>query len=504
MAGLFETVYGIKPGRSVFDMSWEKKFTCDMGELIPICHDLMVPGDRADIGFEFIARAQPMGAPVMHPIYCTTHYFFVSLRRLCVEAEKEYSQTFDFEDWITGGETGADAQTPPTWNVTTNTEGSLWDYLCYPLGVDSAGARPVAWKQWAYGWIWNCWYRDQQIDTAIDFVTNEAIQRARWAKDYFTSARTAQQKGSQPAIEGSITGAGTDITVSSENDSTAVTVQLEPTGDDLQATGYAGILSDMRWNDPGLSITGFDIEDLRLSLATQRSMELASRAGSRYHEHIKSLFNVHDGDDRLDIPEYIGGNKSWLVVSEVLQTAATDTNTSSQTPQGTMAGHGIAVQSGHIGTYRAKEYGILFGMFCIRPLPLYHQGIDRQDLMTTKYDFMHPLFQGISEQEVLRREVYCSGTQAEEEAVFGYQGRFDEFRQRPSRVVGDFHADYDQWHMCRQFSGNPSLNSTFIQCDPRDDWKASSAEDGFLVSFGNRIRMVRPLTFRATPGLGVL
>ena len=115
---------------------------------------------------------------------------------------------------------------------------------------------------------------------------------------------------------------------------------------------------------------------------------------------------------------------------------------------------------------------------------------------------MNPMFMGLSEQEVLTRELYCDA--ANELTVFGYQGRYDEFRQRPSRVCGDFHADYDQWHMCRQFSAQPQLNSTFLKCDPRDDWKASSAEDGFLISYGNRMMIDRKLTFRAQPGLGVL
>ena len=41
---VFDTVKPLRPGRSVFDLSWEKKFTCDMGELIPILHDNAIPG----------------------------------------------------------------------------------------------------------------------------------------------------------------------------------------------------------------------------------------------------------------------------------------------------------------------------------------------------------------------------------------------------------------------------------------------------------------------------
>ena len=152
-----------------------------------------------------------------------------------------------------------------------------------------------------------------------------------------------------------------------------------------------------------------------------------------------------------------------------------------------MTGKGNSIGSGQICKFRVPEDGIIMGLFCIRPKTLYHQGIDRQDLQETRYDFYNPMFAGLSEQEVLERELYCDGTEAHHLTVFGYQGKYDEYRYRPSRVCGDFHADYDMWHCCRQFAGRPTLNPTFLACNPRDDWKASADEDGFLVSFGNKL-----------------
>ena len=42
---VFQRVAGLRPGRSVFDLSYDKKFTCDMGELIPVLCEMAVPGD---------------------------------------------------------------------------------------------------------------------------------------------------------------------------------------------------------------------------------------------------------------------------------------------------------------------------------------------------------------------------------------------------------------------------------------------------------------------------
>ena len=42
MAGLFQTVRSARPGRSVFNLSYEK-FTADMGQLIPVMCDEVIP-----------------------------------------------------------------------------------------------------------------------------------------------------------------------------------------------------------------------------------------------------------------------------------------------------------------------------------------------------------------------------------------------------------------------------------------------------------------------------
>lgn len=47
---VFEQVGGLYPRRSVFNLSYSKKFDCDMGQLIPIMAEEVVPGDKFSIG----------------------------------------------------------------------------------------------------------------------------------------------------------------------------------------------------------------------------------------------------------------------------------------------------------------------------------------------------------------------------------------------------------------------------------------------------------------------
>ena len=41
---VFKRVAGLHPGMSVFDLSYTKLLTCDMGQLIPVMCDEVVPG----------------------------------------------------------------------------------------------------------------------------------------------------------------------------------------------------------------------------------------------------------------------------------------------------------------------------------------------------------------------------------------------------------------------------------------------------------------------------
>ena len=93
MSNIFQRVQTARPGRSVFNLSYQKKFTCDMGQLIPVMCDEVVPGDIFKIGNEAIVRFQPLITPIMHEVNVFVHYFFVPYRILWE----------DWEDFITGG-----------------------------------------------------------------------------------------------------------------------------------------------------------------------------------------------------------------------------------------------------------------------------------------------------------------------------------------------------------------------------------------------------------------
>lgn len=496
MLASFKSVQEARPSRSTFDLSHRKTLTCDMGQLIPTFVQEVVPGDSWKLGNELVLRFQPMVAPMMHEVNAYIHYFFVPYRLLWD----------DWEEFITGGVNGEFEEPVPVWAVTGSTkrdESTLWDYLGFPTGITlPVGYQPIDFPRRAYNFIWNEYYRDETLQTELVLDGNEDLQYRCWEKDYFTSALPWQQRGTAPAMP--VTGTAPAVFNTTAVTAGAAALQLSANtgaGDPHIYVNAAGaktnVLNALSDNSVDFSnATTFDIADLRLAFQLQRWLERNARGGVRYTEFLQMHFGVKPQDSRLQRPEYIGGFKTPIIISEVLQTSETATS-----PQGTMAGHGITADSQFCGRYFAQEYGLIMGMMSIMPKGQYQQGLNRQWQRRTKYDFYNPTFANLSEQAITKGELYSTAVLAENETIFGYQGIYDELRYIPSTVHGQMKSTYDYWHMGRIFSSAPALNSDFVKCVPTKRIFAAETEPGCIVHVGNRAIATRPMPIIATPGM---
>lgn len=274
-------------------------------------------------------------------------------------------------------------------------------------------------------------------------------------------------------------------------------------GSNSSVTSIGG--SGLYWNVSDTSTSesgGLNVKDLRQAFQIQKWMELANRGGVRYTEFLRAFFGVSPRDDRMQRPEYIGGTKSPVIVSEVVQTSST---ANEPTPQGYLSGHGVGVSRTYVGSYSASEYGILIGLLSYTTPPLYSQGINRQWLRRTKFDFLFPQFTGLSEQAIEGAEIYAldeSETNAatENRKVWGFNEIYDELRSIPSMITGKFRTVFNYWHLGRVFDSKPANDEDFVSgADVSKRIFVASGEVGFLVHFNNIIRAVRPLPKYGTP-----
>ncbi len=245
------------------------------------------------------------------------------------------------------------------------------------------------------------------------------------------------------------------------------------------------------------NIGTLNINEIRLGNHIQRWQERNARAGVRYTEFLQAHFSTSPTDARLNRPEYIGGTRSSIVLSEVLQTSQTEQN---GTPQANMAGHGLSAQDGAIGKYRVEEFGCIISIMSIIPKPSYSQGVNRQWLRTTRFDYPFPEFAQLQEQAILRNEIYYTPG-PDGEKVFGYQGRYDELRQKPDTYSGDMRDNLDYWHLGRKFANAPELNRDFIECKPSRRIFQSQRTPGYIVNYGAIMTATRPIPVFGIPGI---
>lgn len=537
---VFSSVLGNKVGRSVFDLSHVKRFTCDMGQLIPVYFDECVPGDTRKIGMQCVTRFQPLVAPILDSVDLTVHYFFVPTRLLMDKEE-------DWNTFLTGGKDGKDGSVSlPIWRFGYTTgdgstdpknpfsngkpsgKYSLWDYFGLPIHGNYVNFRDFnhvnSFAQRCYNLVWNEFYRDSNLCDEVSLDNGTILYRA-WKKDYFTSALPWQQRGIAPALPLSGT-----IPVSFDNPlvlhdfklgkaddtvlpikATAVTQPYQPIGyDSYGSSGTFGVGDELKNVKAsvasGASVnladgTTFDVATLRQCIQIQRWLELNARGGVRYTEFLRTHFGIAPKDEVLGRPQYIGGTKSSIVISEVLQTSAS----SDTSPQGNLAGHGLGASSDYICTFTSKEFGYIIGIASWMPKPSYQQGINRIFTRKTKFDFYFPEFAHLSEQAVTYGEIFATGTEIDN-AIFGYQGAYNEMRYMPSFNCADMRDTFKYWHLGRIFNHAPQLNAGFLTTNPaydggiRKDIFVSSNEPGLIVQFANIVKAVRPLPVYGTPG----
>jgi len=523
MSNPFTNILANKPKRNKFDLSHEKKMSAKFGQLYPILHEEVIPGDSFRVNSQIFIRFAPLLAPVMHRIDVFTHHFFVPNRLLWDK----------WETFITGGDESQhtapdDPSLNPEFpylailegNKSSYAKGSLADYFGIPIpdGTLPSGATDAihisALPFQAYQLVYQEYYRDQNLvpknveplsegnNTSSTGVLMEFQERA-WAKDYFTSALPWTQKGGEAEIPLAF-------------DPTSQTQILNsltgnPSDGNLEASSPNGYLTSdgtLARIQPG-EINAVKVNDLRKAVRLQTWLEKQARGGSRYIEQIKAHFGVNSSDSRLQRPEYLGGSKQPVQISEVLnQTGATDDSGGGSdiefTPQGTMTGHGISAGSG--GFKRTfEEHGQLISIMSVVPKRAYQQGLHRKWRKFDKFDYFWPDFAHLGEQPVYMTEIFCEHTSDSVDnfdVAFGYQQRYAEYKYAVDNVSGDFRDNLAFWHMSDIWESKPFLNETFITCRPRTDiFAVDDGTDYLWIQIYHKIDAIRPIPYFSVPEL---
>ena len=119
-----------------------------------------------------------------------------------------------------------------------------------------------------------------------------------------------------------------------------------------------------------MSSTAATINQLRQAFQIQKLLEKDARGGTRYREVLREHFGVISPDSRMQIPEYLGGYRLPINVSQVIQTSSTD----STSPQGNTAALSVTTMNKSMFTKSFTEHGFIMGLAVVRTDQTYHAG----------------------------------------------------------------------------------------------------------------------------------
>lgn len=516
---LFTQIQVQKPPRSVFDLSHQVTQTANFGILYPCLVMDLVPGDSVNLSCSALVRTTPLITPLYNRWDVYVHYWAVPFRLVWSGWEKYITQQpYDNTSAIPAHPVLTIAP-----NDLTPEQSKFLSYFGLPANIGdnttaaTATISPIAFA--AYQCIYNEWYRDQNLITEVDYKLTDGNNDAKfadlltariraWEHDYFTAALPFAQKGPAVSIPlgDVVLKSPWDVNIphprfvaadgDPDNGALAQAADLiDPSTSNITIAGepkYA-------YNPDGtLTVAPTTINDLRRAYRLQEWYEKQARGGTRYIEVILAHFGIKSSDARLQRPEYITGAKSAISISEVLQTSSTDDTT----PQGNMAGHGVAGLDGNYGRYFAEEHTIIIGLVSILPKAQYTTGIPKMFLKTSDpFEYYWPEFANIGEQAIQYQEVNWE-TGFGQTNTFGYIPRYAEYKFMNNRVAGEFAQQFSNpWVQVRQLDANTALNEDFVSCVPSYENFAVTDDsiDHFYLNIWHSIRAVRPMPYYGTP-----
>lgn len=248
----FSTLPSADIRRSILDRSSGHKTSFNVGELVPLYVDEILPGDSVKITTSKVVRLQTLLTPIMDNVYLDTYWFFVP-NRLCWEHWKEFCGENTASAWSPSTEYQIPSIKSPAggWN-----SGTIADYLGLPVGVPMTSGKhlPSALPFRAYALICNEFFRDENLSDPLNIPLGDADQdgsngdnyitdvvnggkpfRAAKYHDYFSSCLPSPQRGKPPQIQiGGATFPAGDFPVYSKSDVNDMSSLYPGTTDELK------------------------------------------------------------------------------------------------------------------------------------------------------------------------------------------------------------------------------------------------------------------------------
>lgn len=559
--------------RNRFSNTWDNLFTCNMGKLI--CYDVIpvLPNDYMHVIHEQITKAQALTAPAYGKFNVKLMDIYVPTRLLWDDWEEYWASALDgttnelvqlVHPYMTTSVSRIAPSDADRYKLTDPNDftygyniGSTADYLGIPLNC--ATKHSAFWHRGIAKCI-NDWFINEDVEDPVplstagglDNTTYRGLFNMNHKRDYFTNALPWQTKGDpvglplNQASSMDIVDTGGLRFKTSQGDRVGQiqnpsSITAGQSGDiklkTITGTDDWSSNSVLRYKDGlGIQLTGnfANMTDLAIAQQLNRLFMMNARTGSRYIEKLLANYGVRSSDARLQRSEFLGGSKSTMLVSEILQTSGT---VAGSTPQGNQAGHlyGVGRSRGWSKTF--EEFGYVFCFYVIAPKAVYSEGMPRELMKKDALEYAIPMLSHLPETVIYNGELKWTsddrsviggdsgGTYTDvDDAInytgFGFHPQYDEYRHHYSRCAANFRpyiytsgsgtdldpyvahgGDMADWTFARSFATLPTLSKEFIECeDIRRPFATEGTKDHlFMVNVTTNCRVRRCLPKKGLP-----
>lgn len=551
----FAQVPSIDIQRSKMKIQTDHKTSFNVGDIIPIFWKTILPGDTVKMTYSTVVRMPSMLTPVMDNLDLDVSFYFVPYRLVYNRTKELYGEN-TAGPWAPTTEYAFPTISAPSGGFAV---GSIADYLGYPVGINWSNTdanAPNVIPIRSYAKIVDYYWRDENLTYPLNIPMSDANQtgtngssyvndvanggmpfKASKHHDYFTSALPTAQKAAQPVTFPLLS--GSLAPVKTTNDAIPRSSTAEPgivwqsandvalTGNSFRDMHYSGgnwlastnasfastVVSGADWSPANLwadltsNIGAVTVNELRLAFQLQRFYERRAVAGSRMYETIRAFFGVTSPDARLQNPEYLGGNRTPITISEVTNTSYD--SGSSGAPLGNVAGKSNTSDVNEVFEQSFTEGGIIMGLAVVRVSNrTYSQGMPKELLAKTWQDLYWPVFAHLGEQPVKTVEIYADGYM-DSDNVFGYQEAWSEYRYAPSKTSGlmrpGVSGSLASWHFGDYYTSAPTLSDGWIR-EPlanvdRTLAATSAVTNQCFADFFFDMEWTRPMPMYSVPGL---
>lgn len=454
----------VQGSRNVFDLSHDILFTATTGMLLPVTHDMVMPGDTIKGKFNFFLRTMPISTAAMVDVKFYTDYFFVPIELFFPGFDAWFSRTNS--NWLPYAESMVRDVNPPLlsfnfnmsefwsnnpredeyrnrkgFNVYNHASASdsyrLFDILGFsnfgtgfgfygtttglvpagPSGDNYYSAKKLEifpWQLCAYQAIYQWYYRDDDfepltvgaysIQPGLSNITADSpLIRLRYrnrSDDYFTSFMPSPM-GGKNVLNLDNNWFSNDVNRNNLDLYSVAEVEF-----DSSNSSFVNLINSAdAYNADDSSFTRSTAQ-LRALFAQEKFIQAVTMTRKNYDAQVMTRFGFDVPNDVKHNIRHLGHDVVSLDIREVMSGANTfNSETGQGSALGDLAGKGYAV-SGKKGGFKftAPCHGVIMTIWSCEALPKYIAASLRKDMVNSWHDFFQPEFDNLGLQPIYFNE----------------------------------------------------------------------------------------------------